>query len=97
MGRARLEHPDPEAKNPKMPPELPDEGCPGGWYRSRFVWSLTDYMRTRTEAGDRVGNPFFDTCDDPLVWAWILYFERQQEEMAGYRAQAIRKDQENRN
>jgi hypothetical protein len=94
LGRERLEQPEDGARNPLMPPEITDEGCPGGWYRSRFVWSLVDLLRVRTETGDRVRNPFFDESEDPLVWAWVLYFERCQEEAAGYRSQAMQKDLE---
>lgn len=94
LGRDRLDHAEEGVRNPAVPPEVADEGCPGGWYRCRFIWSLVDMLRIRTESGGRVQNPFFDTCEDPLVWAWVMYFERQQEEMAGHRAMAVRKDLE---
>jgi len=61
------------------PPEDIREGCPGGWYRSRFVASLHPFLRTRTEHGMRVPNPFFDRCTDDLVLQLVLYLEEQQE------------------
>lgn len=65
--------------NPQMPWEPPDEGCPGGWYRSRFVASVEGYMRTRAENGARNSNPLLERCDDELVVQLVLYLEREQE------------------
>lgn len=65
--------------NPAEPFEDPLEGCPGGWYRSRFTDSVLAFARRRTEGGGRVSNPFFDRCEDELVLQLVLYLEHQQE------------------
>lgn len=74
----------------KRPPERFVEGCPGGWYRSRFIYSLQPFMRTRAEGGMRVPNPFFDRCDDELVLALVLYLEHEQERWEDWRWEMTR-------
>ena len=70
---------DREPGGRKYPPEDPAEGCPGGWRASIFNMSIDPYIRLRTDTGGRVPNRRLDECDDPLVWEWINYYERQQE------------------
>lgn len=73
----------------RTPPELVDEGCPGGWYRSRFVWSLHSFLRVRAEGGQRVGNPLLDRCDDELVLQLVMYFEHEQERYEAWRGEQL--------
>lgn len=68
----------------KQPIEDPDDGCPGGAYRSEWVDSLARYIRHRTADGTRVSNRFFDECDDRLVWEAVHYYESEQERHADY-------------
>lgn len=81
MGREPIDHDEIGGVrvSRQNPPEDIREGCPGGWYRSRFVASLHPFLRTRTEHGMRVPNPFFDRCTDDLVLQLVLYLEEQQE------------------
>lgn len=65
--------------NPKLPLDDPADGCPGAWVRCRFIDSLHDFLRARTEHGGRVPNPFLDACEDELVWQLVLYAEGEQE------------------
>jgi hypothetical protein len=65
--------------NAQLPWEDPDGGCPGGWYRSRFVDSVRPFLRMRAEGGSRVSNPFFDRCEDDLVLQLVMYLEQEQE------------------
>lgn len=74
-----------EPINPQQPWELPEEGCPGGWYRGRFVASLHQYLRTRTEHGGRNSNPLLDRCDDELIVQLVLYLEHEQESALTWR------------
>lgn len=69
----------------RYPAERPEAGCPGGWYRSRFVYSLWPFLRMRAEGGQRVPNPFFDRCDDDLVLALVLHHEHEQERWESWR------------
>lgn len=71
--------------NPAKPLESPEHGCPGGWYRSRFVWSLNRYFRIRTEGGGRVSHPLLDRCDDELILEFIAIYEREQERCNAHR------------
>lgn len=56
-----------------------EHGCPGGYQRAWFVWSLDRYMRRRTAQGDRVSNPHLDRSTDFLVVDAVLYMEREEE------------------
>ena len=76
--------------NPHAPLERPSDGCPGGWYRSRFVWSLHRYMRVRTEHGGRVSNALLDRADD-LIVACEQVFVREQERFVARRLQELQK------
>ena len=71
--------------NPRLPFEDPAEGCPGGWYRSRFVESLRPYMRSRTEHGGRNSNPLLDRTDDELLIQLVLVLEREQDQALAHR------------
>lgn len=59
--------------------EPPEHGCPGGYQRSPFVWSIDRYYRRRIEGGARVPNPHLDRCDDFLVLDAVLYLEAEEE------------------
>ena len=59
--------------------EDPEQGCPAGWYYTRFVNSVFPYLRRRTSSGGRVDNPRFNAAP-PVVQRAVLYFEDQQEE-----------------
>jgi hypothetical protein len=72
--------------NPKRPTEDPADGCPGGWYRSRFVDSVWPYLRRRDENGNRVANPLLDRCDDDLIIALVLYAEHEDERWWAHRS-----------
>lgn len=79
--------------NPAMPFEEPEDGCPGGWYRSQFVVSLLPYMRTRAEGGARNSNPLLDRCDDELVVQLVMYLEHEQERQQAWREEQASGDQ----
>lgn len=94
MGRMRLDVVSMEGRpiNPRQPPEDPDDGCPGGWYRSRFVLSIYPYLRRRTEHGDRVINMLLDRTEDELLLQWVQHVEDQQEAWESYRVQETYRD-----
>ena len=77
-------------RNPLMPLERISDGCPGGWYRCRFVWSLHPYLRVRCEGGMRVSNPMLDRCDDEFVLQCVQVYEHHQERAAAHRLEAMR-------
>ncbi len=77
--------------NPKKPLESPEDGCPGGWYRSRFAWSLDPYIRIRAEGGQRVSNPLLEQCDDELILQLVNIYEREQERCHAHRLEAMAK------
>lgn len=79
--------------NAKLPFEEPEDGCPGGWYRSLFVASLLPYMRTRAEGGARNSNPLLDRCDDELVVQLVMYLEHEQERQENWREEQASGDQ----
>ncbi len=61
------------------PEDIEHEGCPGGWYRSRFIGSVQRYIRRRASIDSaRDSNPFLDRTEDPLVIEAVMYFEREQ-------------------
>lgn len=86
MGRSKVDLVQLEGRpiNPKQPPEDADDGCPGGWYRSRFVASLMPYLRRRTEHGGRVDNLLLSRCTDELILQWVQHLEDQQEHWESY-------------
>lgn len=59
------------------PREPVDEGCPGAWYRCRFVDRLIQYFRPVTAEGVYSSSPMLDRTHDPLVLAAIRYYEGQ--------------------
>ncbi len=75
--------------NPRKPLERLSDGCPGGWYRSRFVWSLDRYLRTRVEGGQRVPNPLLDRCEDEFVLQCERVFVQEQERAAAHRLEQM--------
>jgi hypothetical protein len=73
------------------PREPSADGCPGGWYRTRFASSVLRYARRRTDAGGRVDNGLLREADE-LIWEAVLELEREQERAHAYandRARAI--------
>lgn len=72
MGRLRILRDDPE-----KPRESHDEGCPGAWYRSAFVFSLHKYERLLSSAG-LSENMMLARCEDRLVVEAIQYYEREK-------------------
>src|SRR5690606_31566356 len=70
----------------KHPLEDPDDGCPGGDQRCRFVGSLSRYMRSMDERGGRVTNPLLDRCSDWLVVEAILEYEAYQDAASAARS-----------
>lgn len=83
MGRAHLAYGVTKIRgraiNPQQPWEDPDDGCPGGWYRSRFVGSVLPYLRPSGGMGGRTSNPLLDRCDDEFLLQCVLYLEEQQD------------------
>ncbi len=77
--------------NPRQPLERPSDGCPGGWYRSRFVWSLDRYFRLRADGGQRVPNPLLDRCEDEFVIACERIYLHEQERAVAYRLEQMSK------
>ena len=65
-------------QNVLEPPEPIDEGCPGAWYRCRFVRSLAVYERTPNQDGALSENLRLSRCDDPLVLDAIQYLETER-------------------
>ncbi len=65
--------------NPRMPTEDPREGCPGGWYRSNTIASLSPYLRRRDSHGGRVPNPMLDRTDDEVLLQLAMLFEEYSE------------------
>lgn len=71
MGAHQEDH-DPE------PCESNDDGCPGGWYRCDFFYSVARYLRPVAE-GVYSPNLLLQRCDDPLVNEAVTYFEHEQQ------------------
>jgi len=61
------------------PEDIDAEGCPGSWYRTRFIESLLRYMRRGDGKGGRVSNRFYDTCDDRFVLECVHMMEACEE------------------
>lgn len=74
MGRLPIygERPD------EYPPETHEDGCPGAWYRSRFVRSLIPYERTASGDGVLSENLRLSRCDDLLVLDAVQYLETER-------------------
>jgi hypothetical protein len=66
------------------PHEPIEDGCPGGYQRSRLVDDLLPYVRRRTRDGGRVANPFFDRLKSDHVIEAVLYFEEQEDRALNY-------------
>jgi hypothetical protein len=60
------------------PPESHEDGCPGAWYRSRFVSSLIPYERSTNGEGLYSENLHLSRCTDPLVLEAIQYLEHER-------------------
>lgn len=76
-------------RNPAMPLERVSDGCPGGWYRCRFVWSLQPYFRARLEGGHLVDNPMLNRCEDEFVLWCVRVFENEQTRQANHRVEMM--------
>ena len=68
----------PEPGEPEEPSESHCDGCPGAWYRSRFVTSLIPYERTTDANGGYSENLRLTRCADPLVLDAIQYLEHER-------------------
>lgn len=66
---------DKDAHAPHEP--IREEGCPGGWYRCRFVTSLHKYRRGSSQ-GVRNENLLLSRTTDRLVLEAIDYLEHQE-------------------
>lgn len=75
--------------NPELPFEDPAEGCPAGWYRSRFIASLLPYLRRRDGNGGRVQNLMLDRTDDEVIIQLAMLAEDEQERWENYRVEAM--------
>ena len=64
--------------------DIRGEGCPGGWYRCRFVASLHKYRRGSAKDGARNENLLLSRCEDRLVLEAIDYLEHQEAHSLGY-------------
>lgn len=86
MGRVRRgsEVPDATSDDPDRMGEDPEDGCPGGDQRCRFVQSVLVYHRRADKQRNRIVNPRLDRCEDDLVLDAVLYFEAEQDACAGY-------------
>jgi hypothetical protein len=69
-----LEGPD----TSEEPKESHEDGCPGAWYRARFVLSLLPYERSQDANGGYSENLRLTRCADPLVLDAIQYLEHER-------------------
>ena len=53
--------------------EPPEEGCPGGWYRTRFAQSFRAYRRR-----EGFDNPRVNAQTPELILEAIAYYEEQE-------------------
>lgn len=60
------------------PVETHHDGCPGAWYRSRFVASLYKFERPMSGDGVYSENVNLTRCTDPLVIEAIQYLEHER-------------------
>lgn len=56
--------------------DIPNEGCPGGYYRCAFVASLHKYRRAGSE--QKIENLLLSRCHDKLVLEAIAYLEDEE-------------------
>lgn len=75
--------------HPDFPTEDASDGCPGGWYRSRFIDSLMPYLRRRDQHGGRVPNMILDRSDDDLIFELVQYAEDQEERYQMHREEVM--------
>lgn len=76
--RPRLDY---DERGPEeYPPEDPEDGCPGAWYRTPFVGSLLKYRRRPDGNGGRVSNRMLDLCCDELVIEAVGVLEAYEDE-----------------
>ena len=74
MGRLPVYQPTPD----HTPPETHEDGCPGAWYRSRFVLSLLKYERPWGQDGPVSENIRLTRCADNLVLDAIQALETER-------------------
>jgi hypothetical protein len=80
MGRDEVEPGTTELDEPMQPDrpfEAAADGCPGAWYRTRFVESLLPYLRRPVDGGGRVPRQRFDQAPWQVQEA-VEYFEGEQ-------------------
>ena len=58
------------------PPESPEDGCPGAWYRSPFAVSVSKYLRQSDANGGRVENLLLRDADRFVIEA-VTHYERE--------------------
>lgn len=68
--------PEHESHNYRPHEDL-DDGCPGGWARSRFAMSLHPYMRGRLQGGGHDTNPRVDSSTPGHILDALSYYERE--------------------
>lgn len=64
---------------PDLPSEDKSQGCPGGWYRSRFAQSFMRWRRRRVEGGMRVSNIRLGPMSPSLVLEAVEFFEAEED------------------
>lgn len=84
----------PFAPNWEKPPEDPEDGCPGAWYRTPWVDSIDKYTRSRDDHGGR-NDPLrpHEHCSpsspiegrDWLIADAVRYLEIEEDRAIGYR------------
>lgn len=67
-----------QGERQERPPEDLNEGCPGGWARSKFALSFMPFMRTRLENGAHDSNPRVGPDTPPHILDALRYFEIHQ-------------------
>lgn len=65
------------------PPEDPEDGCPGAWYRTPWVASVLRYRRRPDGNGGRVPSRLYDTCADELVLEAVELLELLEDAWRG--------------
>lgn len=71
-------------------PESLKDGCPGGWYRNPFAWSVQRYLRKRS--GDGLRSEALFKTDDPLILEALDLFEQYQDANARHQITLMRKN-----
>lgn len=59
-------------------PESIADGCPGGWYRTPFFFSVSRYIRPTTADGVYSPNLNLDRSTDRLVLDAVQFYETEQ-------------------